>query len=130
MQLWDQQLLRRLGVALWAAFCLFFVVSLMTAQPVFAAEIDVETTTDEANTNGLCSLREAIVNANSNSAVFSDCVSGETVADTIVLPAGTYNLTVTSGPYNYDFDIANNANCCNDYFTEWHQQLTSIRSSN
>lgn len=108
MQLRYQQPLRRLGLAFGAAFCLFFLVTALTAQPVFAAEINVETTTDEANLNvpnGLCSLREAIINANENDAIFSDCPSGDATGDTIVLPAGVYNLTIAGGSYSYDFDI-------------------------
>lgn len=61
--------------------------------PVHAASITVETTEDELNENGKCSLREAIVNVNRGDQSGSvDCPAGNG-NDTIVLPAGTYTLT-------------------------------------
>ena len=53
--------------------------------------ITVDTTADEMNTNGACSLREAIVAANTDKAVDS-CAAGDGW-DTISLPAGTFTLT-------------------------------------
>src|SRR5215510_182633 len=76
----------------------------MVALPVFpafaASSITVTTTTDENTAVGtLCSLREAIILANSNAAHYGDCIrSGTGADDTIVLQSGlTYNLTI-SGP--------------------------------
>ncbi|MFT5194001.1 MAG: CSLREA domain-containing protein [Cellvibrionaceae bacterium] len=74
--------------------------------------ISVDTTADELNTNGACSLREAIVAANTDTAVDS-CVAGDGW-DTILLPAGTFKLTqagaiTTSGdldPLTGDLDIS------------------------
>ncbi len=45
------------------------------AQPE-AAMIVVNSAADTTGPDGLCTLREAIVNANQNSAVFTDCVAG------------------------------------------------------
>jgi len=57
-----------------------------------AAGISVNTTDDELNSDGDCSLREAIQAANTDSAV--DACPGGSGADTITLPAGFYILTI------------------------------------
>ena len=83
---WDPARLVRLGLA----------VSLMAgaallagpAWPAQATNITVTTTSDELNGDGDCSLREAIVAANTNAAV--DACPAGTGADTITLPAGTF----------------------------------------
>jgi CSLREA domain-containing protein len=54
--------------------------------------ITVTTTTDEVNNDGDCSLREAIESAISDMATDS-CAAGNG-GDTVVLPAGTYSLTL------------------------------------
>ena len=54
--------------------------------------IQVDTTTDELNSNGNCSLREAIRAANLDMAIDA-CPAGNG-ADMIVLPAGTYGLSI------------------------------------
>ncbi|MGH7264429.1 MAG: CSLREA domain-containing protein, partial [Candidatus Rokuibacteriota bacterium] len=62
-----------------------------------AATIQVTTEADVLDgADGLCSLREAIVNANDNAATFGSCAAGETApaVDTIELPAGTYVLAI------------------------------------
>jgi CSLREA domain-containing protein len=83
--------------------------------PALAATITVTTTADEVNTNGQCSLREAIISANNDDQSGStDCAAGSG-ADTIVLAAGqTYTLSkdtdggghaTDSGADNDDLDI-------------------------
>jgi CSLREA domain-containing protein len=62
------------------------------AGTVHAASITVTTTADELNANGNCSLREAIQAANTDTAV--DACPAGTGADTITVPAGTYNLSL------------------------------------
>jgi CSLREA domain-containing protein len=57
-----------------------------------AATITVNTTDDELNYDGDCSLREAILAANTDTAV-DGCTAGSG-ADTITLPAGIYTLTI------------------------------------
>ena len=59
---------------------------------VYATQITVTTTTDELNADGDCSLREAIVAANTNAAV--DACPAGSGADTITLPAGTFTLSL------------------------------------
>ena len=58
-----------------------------------ATVIMVTTTVDELNSDGDCSLREAVRAANADAAV-DGCPAGSG-ADTILLPAGTYTLTKT-----------------------------------
>lgn len=71
-------------------------IGVIDVTPVYAATLTVTTTVDELNTNGNCSLREAIINANNNDQSGStDCTAGSGV-DTIVVPAGTYVLSVGS----------------------------------
>ncbi len=57
-----------------------------------AATITVTTAADEDFANGVCSLREA-VRAAVTDAAYRGCPAGSLV-DTIVVPAGTYNLTL------------------------------------
>ena len=61
-------------------------------------QIVVDTTADEQQPNGLCSLREAIVNANQNSQAGSpDCAAG-IGNDTIVFELGAPSATITLSP--------------------------------
>src|SRR5688572_8230101 len=59
---------------------LFVNLSLMFAlvgtQPVHAAGIEVNSTADNTTMNGQCTLREAVENANNDSAGNGDCASG------------------------------------------------------
>ena len=48
---------------------------------------------DVLATEGTCSLREAIINANGDDATWPDCPAGSG-PDSIVLPAGTYALAI------------------------------------
>ncbi len=76
---------------------LFGVASIWS--PVEAATIEVTTTLDELADDGQCSLREAVISSNTDTA--SGVMAGECVAgsgpDTIVLDALTYNLTRGGG---------------------------------
>lgn len=65
--------------------------STIFTSPAHAATIAVNTTVDELDNDGNCSLREAIMSANSDTA-FDACTAGSG-ADTITVPAGTYLLT-------------------------------------
>src|SRR5258705_1009463 len=84
------------------------VLAALPAMPAYAASITVQTTTDEVTTNGACSLREAILNANNNgSAAHPDCIGGSG-EDTIILTSGSvYTLSlVGAGTSAGDLDIA------------------------
>lgn len=62
--------------------------------------IDVNTTNDEINSDGDCSLREAIQAANINNVVDACPAGGE--IDTINVPAGTYTLTIEGADEDYN----------------------------
>jgi CSLREA domain-containing protein len=62
--------------------------------------ISVTTTNDDFTNNGNCSLREAIRAANTDSAVDA-CPAGDG-ADTILLPAGVYTLSIIGANENAD----------------------------
>lgn len=66
-------------------------VGILLCTSAFAGTINVTTTDDELNTDGDCSLREALVAANTNADV-DGCTTADFGDDTIVLPAGTYSL--------------------------------------
>lgn len=76
---------------------LFLFLLLLAAShpaiPAQAATITVSTSDDEVNEDGDCSLREAIIAANTDTAVDA-CPAGDG-ADHIELPAATYTLTIT-----------------------------------
>lgn len=78
--------------------------STLAGPTVHAATIMVTTTLDELNTDGDCSLREAIQSANTNLSADA-CVAG-TASDDIVLPAGSYSLN--------RFGYGENANATGD----------------
>lgn len=73
--------------------------------------ITVTTTSDTLKTDGFCSLREAVIAANTDHASSSqagECPAGSG-ADTIIVPAGTYTLTKnnsgTASPSTGDLDV-------------------------
>lgn len=66
-----------------------------TNEATEAATINVNTTSDELNTDSDCSLREAIESANQDKAI-SGCTAGSGVNDQIIVPAGVYTLTTTN----------------------------------
>lgn len=96
--------LRQLAAALLAGL----TSAAVFAPPVRATTITVSTTADENNSNGDCSLREAVIAANQDQAQGA-CAAGNG-ADTIKLPAGTYVLTIIGTFENAsltgDLDIA------------------------
>jgi CSLREA domain-containing protein len=75
--------------------------------------IQVNTTADELNTDGDCSLREAIQAANNNTAVDSCPAGGSESTDNIYLPSGTYILSIPGEDENNvsgDLDIIGSVN--------------------
>lgn len=90
-------------------FLTFLLTAIMFSTPLWAATIIVDEQTDDDPTvsNGSCSLREAIIAANTNAAV--DSCSAGVGADTITLPFGNYTLTIAGAgedlSYTGDLDI-------------------------
>ncbi len=83
----------------------------MPARAASEATITVTTTNDELNSDGDCSLREAVRAANTNHAV-SACPAGGSGTDTIILPVGTYPLGIAGANEDSaltgDLDITGN----------------------
>jgi len=78
-----------------AGAALVIVLALAVARAE-GATINVTTTNDENSSspaNLVCALREAVIAANNNVAVGA-CPAGSPGLDTIVVPAGTYTLTI------------------------------------
>ena len=72
---------------------MLLIFNLIPARTVHAATITVAPGEISITANGLCSLREAIINANNDTATHTDCVSGSG-ADTINLATGsTYTIS-------------------------------------
>jgi CSLREA domain-containing protein len=89
-------------VARLATMCLLFLAPAV----VFAATIHVTTTVDALANTGTCSLREAIISANTNApsgGAAGECPSGNSGStDTIVLPAGSFNLSLAGSEAYYE----------------------------
>ncbi len=87
--------------------CILAIAAARQGEPAHAlTTIAVTTVGDELNTDGDCSLREAIQAANLNTAV--DACAAGVGADTIVLAAGTYTISrsgIDDTNANGDFDI-------------------------
>lgn len=64
------------------------------------AVITVTTALDDAATDGACSLREALTNANRNTAFYPDCLPGQPGEDVITFEAALADqiIILTSGP--------------------------------
>lgn len=91
---------------------LLLIIPLLFFQihPVYAANIVVNTTDDELNSDGDCSLREAIQSANTDTAVDA-CTAGNGT-DIITVPAGTYTLSIVGAGEDAnatgDLDVTSN----------------------
>ena len=98
------------------------VLTIRPAPIVQAATISVNTTADEVNSDGDCSLREAIIAANTD-AIVDACPAGNG-ADVIDLAAGTYTLSLAgrnenaaeTGDYDILDDLTINGNGFNQTF--------------
>ena len=87
----------------WVMPLLLIVVlalGLMAAQPAGAATINVTTTADELNSDGDCSLREAVRAANTDATV--DACPAGSGTDTIIVPAGDYVFNAALGTTGED----------------------------
>ncbi len=84
----------RLVHAAWVAVLTVSVVGLLCGQS-YAATIAVDSTVDVLAIDGSCTLREAVVAANTNSAV-DTCAAGDVMptVDVIDLPAGLYQMAI------------------------------------
>ncbi len=79
--------------------CLFA----LTAAPALAADIVVNTADDENNSDGDCSLREAVQAANTNAAVDA-CTAGDLDGDTITF-SSAFTIVLTQGELLVSDDV-------------------------
>jgi CSLREA domain-containing protein len=86
--------------------------------PAYAAGILVSTAADETVTNGACSLREAITNANNDAATRPDCAAGAGI-DTITF-AGNYTITLVASEISIASVIAINGNGATNTIVQSH----------
>src|SRR5690348_322158 len=94
--------LRRAGSLLAGAMVVAAIAG-PAASAASAATIVVTTSIDALVTDGNCSIREAIINANNDAATWPDCAAGSG-EDTIVLPATTISLAIPNTPSDLDSD--------------------------
>ena len=94
-----------------AGAAVIFLAIMSISAPAFA-QINVEEERDQIRVNGLCSLREAILNANNGAGgdlSGGDCEAGNAGVDVINLPDGTYRVSIAGAGEDAaatgDFDI-------------------------
>ena len=87
--------------------CIALALGHSVAQPTYAAVINVNTTLDSSTDNTLCTFRDAIDGANTNtSPATSGCAAGDTSGtDTINLPTGTITLASALPQITSNVDI-------------------------
>ena len=71
-------------------------IALLASPARASSNIIVNTNTDDTTTNGQCSLREAMTNANNDAATYPDCIAGSG-ADTIIFDSSLSGATITLG---------------------------------
>ena len=91
---------KRARPSLWLALmALLALAGALRPPSAHAANITVAAGEVAISSNGLCSLREAIVNANADAATHADCTAGS-AADVIILAAGTYSVANSYASYS------------------------------
>ncbi|MCA9344706.1 hypothetical protein KC946_02625 [Candidatus Saccharibacteria bacterium] len=70
-----------------------------------AATIDVASGTDSVAEDSNCRLSEAIENINDQAVTNADCIAGDGIDDTIILPAGTITLSTDLPDINQPLSI-------------------------
>jgi CSLREA domain-containing protein len=84
-------------------FLLALCCAAAASASVRAATITVTGLNDTLNNNGVCTIREAIINANNNAATWADCAAGSG-SDVINLPSGTIALSIPNTPNSFNAD--------------------------
>lgn len=101
----------------WPLALTLALLALLAPAPSHAMVYTIPPGPDLIANNGMCSLREALINANHNDQSGSlDCPPGQAnVADTIVLLAGqTYSLTIDAADNDADTDAAGDLDVFNN----------------
>ncbi len=79
-----------------SALMLSLLGSALTFTPAYAANITVDTSADENNTGASCSLREAIIAANTDAA-YGGCLAGSGSGTDTIAFADNYTITLSLG---------------------------------
>ncbi len=79
-----------------ALLIVLLAVVALPVTPARAATLEVTSIVDAVAVNGICTLREAIVNANNDAATNADCLAG-TGNDTITFNIAIASPTITLG---------------------------------
>ena len=95
----------------------------LSAPGLFAATITVNGLGDVLATDGICSLREAVLNANHNAATWPDCAAGSG-ADVINLPAGTITMAIPG--FQEDFGLTGDYDVADSVTINGHPSGTTI----
>ena len=74
--------------------------ALAFAAPARATTIDVEVLSDVLAVDQVCTLREAIINANNDAATWPDCAAGSGADVININPAGTITFAIANAPAN------------------------------
>lgn len=80
------------------------VCGLAFAAPARANNIDVEVLSDVLAVDQVCTLREAIINANNDAATWPDCAAGSGADVININPSGTITLAIVNTPGPGDTD--------------------------
>jgi hypothetical protein len=81
-------------------FLLLLCLGLAAITAARANTITVNGTGDTRANDGVCTIREAVINANNNAATWADCAAGFG-ADVIKLPVGTITISIANTPAYY-----------------------------
>lgn len=102
-------------------------VLVLLAPAVLAATITVNGGGDVLATDGVCTLREAILNANNNAATWPDCAGGAGT-DVINLPAGTIAIAIPG--IVEDFGMTGDYDVVGSVTINGHPSGTTITGNN
>jgi CSLREA domain-containing protein len=90
--------------ARFVAVCAFAACALAFAAPARANNISVNGLGDALSNNGVCTLREAVINANNDAATWPDCAAGSGADVININPAGTITFAIANVPVLGDSD--------------------------
>ena len=82
----------------------FAACALAFAAPARANNISVNGLGDALSNNGVCTLREAVINANNDAATWPDCAAGSGADIININPAGTITFAIANVPALGDSD--------------------------
>jgi LPXTG-site transpeptidase (sortase) family protein len=88
---------KTIRIIIFFLYLMFLIFSPFPTKTTAAAGITVDTESDAIAENGLCSLREAIINANSGDQIHDDCLTGTSGQNLIILGKDVETITLVDG---------------------------------